>query len=106
MKQLEQRISNEREELNFTRSDLASATGISISYISSLENGIGSELNIQTIDKIAQSLGLNIDELLRDSLEYYNSPNISKKIFDILELMNEDQLKLYSELLMDYGKRK
>jgi len=54
-----------REDKNMTQEDLAQILGVTSSNISQIESG-DRGLNISKAQKIAQALGITIDELVRE----------------------------------------
>ncbi len=61
------RIREERQKLKLTQEKLAESVGISDSYIGQIERGERS-LTLDTLVRIANSLGVTIDFLLQDSI--------------------------------------
>ena len=64
-KVLFEKIRKRRLEVEFTQQDLANASGISLSLIKALETG-RSESGKENIEKIAQSLGLDVGDIYID----------------------------------------
>ena len=88
-----------RLDKNMTTRVLADAVGISEGYLSNLENGVGSKLNIMTIERIALALGVTIDDLLCDSLDVYNKSDYTANIMRLVANFNDKQLVAYDNIL-------
>jgi len=58
--EIAQKIRDLRKERNLTLKDLSSKTGLSVSFLSQIENG-SSSLAITSLKKIAEALGVNIN---------------------------------------------
>lgn len=65
---LGQRIRSERKKLAYTQEHLAEMIEVSDAYIGQIERGERSP-TLDTLVKLAKSLGVTIDYLLQDSLE-------------------------------------
>jgi transcriptional regulator with XRE-family HTH domain len=69
LKMLGQNIRYLRQGKNLSLADLASKSGVSKTYISDLENGLGGRPNVQYLYKIALALETTIDTLIDLSLK-------------------------------------
>lgn len=96
------RIAEYREKLNISRKMLAKRCGYSESHIANLENGRSSRLNLETVYDISKTLGVTLNDLLVDSLDFYKPSDDIEKIMETVLLFNDEQLEIYSELLDDY----
>ena len=67
---LGQRIMLSRDDLGITQDELARSSGVSRSYINSIENGRVTNVGLDAITKIAESLGVSLAYLMGAS----NSP--------------------------------
>lgn len=57
------KIREVRERLNMTQVELSIKSGVSRTTISNLENGAESVTTTRTLNKIADALGVNVEEL-------------------------------------------
>lgn len=55
-----------RKRMNVTQEELAKRTNISRSYLSDIENG-NKNPSIQTVKKLADKLGISVNDLFNDS---------------------------------------
>ncbi len=69
LKMLGQNIRYLRQGKNLSLADLAAKSGVSKTYISDLENGLGGRPNVQYLYKIAIALETTIDALINLSLK-------------------------------------
>jgi|SRR6267143_4092515 len=69
LKRLGENIRYVRQGKNLSLADLAAKSGVSKTYISDLENGLGGRPNVQHLYKIATSLETTIDTLINLSLK-------------------------------------
>src|SRR5437899_9191287 len=69
LKRLGENIRYLRQGQNLSLADLAAKSGVSKTYISDLENGLGGRPNVQYLYKIATSLETTIDTLINLSLK-------------------------------------
>lgn len=67
-KQLGKRIRTERQNLNLTQEKLAEKVEVSEAYIGQIERG-ERNLALDTLVRLANSLGVTVDYLLKDSIE-------------------------------------
>lgn len=61
---LAENIKKHRKKLGLSQKKLAEKAGIIFTVITKLEQGIATQPTIQTIVKIADALGVSVDELL------------------------------------------
>ncbi len=57
------KIREVREQLNMTQVELAIKSGVSRTTISNLENGVESVTTTRTLNKLANALGVNVEDL-------------------------------------------
>ena len=57
------KIREVRERLNMTQVELAVKSGVSRTTISNLENGVESVTTTRTLNKLANALGVNVEDL-------------------------------------------
>lgn len=67
-KQLGKRIRTERQNLNLTQEKLAEKVEVSEAYVGQIERG-ERNLALDTLVRLANSLGVTVDYLLKDSIE-------------------------------------
>ena len=65
------RLKQARLEKNLTQGQLAEAAGISVSFLSNIENG-RQVMNVQTLTALLDSLNISADWLLNNSTDYAN----------------------------------
>ncbi|SRR6266568_1648505 len=82
LKRLGENIRYLRQGKNLSLADLAKMSGVSKTYISDLENGLGGRPNVQYLYKIATALETTIDALIKLSLKtspVKTNPSVSKE---------------------------
>src|SRR6267143_3013327 len=79
LKRLGENIRYVRQGKNLSLADLAKKSGVSKTYISDLENGLGGRPNVQYLYRIATALETTIDALIKLSLK----PSQIKTIPDV-----------------------
>jgi transcriptional regulator with XRE-family HTH domain len=82
LKRLGENIRYLRQGKNLSLADLAAKSGVSKTYISDLENGLGGRPNVQYLYKIATALETTIDALISLSLkpsQRKTVPTVSKE---------------------------
>lgn len=85
------RIREERKKLGLTQDALARKVGISVNFLSLIENG--RNMSMETLAKLANAFGVSIDYLLCDVL-VTGKDNITAQIENILSDFTMDE-KLY-----------
>lgn len=100
------RISSYRERLGLSRKIFSELSGVKLSNLTKIENGRGVELNLEVINKIAETLKVTLDDLLIDSIDKYDTLSTKEDIMSIVDLYNETQMTTYLELLCDYKQTK
>lgn len=92
------RVKREREKLGWTQAELAAASKISDSHISSIERGF-TEFSVKYLVMLANTFEMPTDALLYD--EIY-SPQISRKVIaDVLEDCNPLEIKMLATCLVE-----
>jgi len=87
------RLNRLRKEKGYSLNKLSELTGISKSYLSLLERGIQKNPSIEITEKLAKTLGVNINYLIKPS-ENEKTRNSMIKFEVILLEDNFDQVKL------------
>ena len=92
-----ERIRAYRNKLNITQAQLGERSGVEPSNISHIERG-ATKVGLPTLIKIANTLGVSLDDLVYDSLE--KSRHISNKIMnELLSDCNDNELKSILEMV-------
>lgn len=92
-------LKKHRKRLKLSQEDMASKTGLSVPSLSEIERGIANP-TLQTLEKIAGALGVSVAVLLDVDGSLLVSPEqIKHRLFDQLEKMTEEQLRLVAGLL-------
>lgn len=98
------RIKQIRESKNMSIRELANRSGLSDSYVGRIENGLRRDPSITTISKIAKTLCVSEEVILRDNLD--KRLNLSTKGLLDLEIVvdnkildEEDKKKIYNLLV-------
>lgn len=79
-----ERIAQLRERRGMDITDLASASGLSSSYISQIENGKRSNLTLSTLEALASGLGVTLSELVAVDAE---DEKDEKDMLDLNDIM-------------------
>ncbi len=61
---LEQRIKQIRKKVGWSQQKLAEKAGLSLAVITKIEQGVAKRPSIQTMMKLADALGISLDELV------------------------------------------
>jgi len=61
---LNQKVKEFRKQKGWTQQKLAEKTGLSFNTITKIEQGIGDSPTLKTLVKLADALGVSIDELV------------------------------------------
>ena len=61
---LSKRVKDYRKKKNLTQQKLAEKTGLSFNTITKIEQGIGDSPTLKTLIKLADALGVGLDELV------------------------------------------
>lgn len=93
------RIRKLRQDRNITQEQLAEMVDISVNFMSLIENG--RNMSVETLVKIANSLGVTVDCLLSDAVEM-NDDVISAQIVQNLSALNEDEKLYFLNMIKQY----
>lgn len=92
-----ERIRAYRNKMNITQAQLGEQSGVEPSNISHIERG-ATKVSLPTLIKIANTLGVSLDDLVYDSLE--KSRHISnKEMNELLSDCNDNELKSILEMV-------
>ena len=61
---LEQRIKQVRKKVGWSQQKLAEKAGLSLAVINKIEQGVAKRPSIKTMMKLADALGISLDELV------------------------------------------
>jgi len=61
---LEQKIKQVRKKVGWSQQKLAEKAGLSLAVITKIEQGVAKRPSIQTMMKLADALGISLDELV------------------------------------------
>jgi transcriptional regulator with XRE-family HTH domain len=61
---LEQKIKHLRKKVGWSQQKLAEKAGLSLAVITKIEQGVAKRPSIQTMMKLADALGISLDELV------------------------------------------
>jgi len=61
---LQQRIKQVRKKIGWSQQKLAEKAGLSLAVITKIEQGVAKRPSIQTMVKLADALGISLDELV------------------------------------------
>jgi len=95
-KALGRRIRTQRKLMGITQDELATAAGISYSFIGLIERG-DRKLSLETLVKISEALNISCDTLLQDSLKVTRSVETTgmnergrRLLFEIADALREN----------------
>lgn len=92
------RIRRFRKEMGLTQQQLAELSDLEPSNLSHIERG-ATKLSLPTIIKIANALGVTVDELLCDNL-YKSSDSFMKIASDILSDCSHEEMLFLTESML------
>ncbi len=95
--QLGQRIRAVREERDLTQMVVAQRAGIGMDMVSRLENGRYTRPGLPTLLRLAQGIGVRLEDLLPDStkaLRTGSDPALMAKLDDLAQQASPRQLRL------------
>lgn len=96
---LGKQVKKHRRRLNLSQEDVAAKTGLSVPSLSEIERGIANP-TLQTLEKIADALGVSVAALLdADGTLNVSPEQMKKRVLDHLGKMNPEQLKMVAGLL-------
>lgn len=93
------KIKSERQRRGLTQEQLAEKVDISLNFMSLIENG--RNMSVDTLIKIAKSLGVTVDYLLSDSIEI-QSDSITEQIIQNLSSLNDDERIFFLNMIKQY----
>lgn len=91
-----QKIRKYRKANGLSQEQLAEKVSISVTHMSHIETG-NTKLSLPVIADIAESLGIQVDDLLRE--DYFKRQSIEEDILEILDSCDEQQLKILKDIL-------
>mgnify|MGYP003623823323 CR=1 FL=1 len=97
-----------REKLGLKQLDLAKLVDISPSYISAIEHGKRASVSYEVLTKLCEALHVSIDDMLADSLAYYNSPQhdgLKSKIMTELNSCDEGHRMFLFKVFRSFNNR-
>lgn len=100
------RIRDYRLKKGLTLSNISSLSGIAESSIGQIERGVGKNIELKTILRIANALNVSIDDLTRDCLEIYDIDNKQPDVVKIINIIcneinyfTKEQFQFYIKFL-------
>lgn len=78
-----------RECNKLTQKELSKKSGVATSYIANIETGVGKTVGIIKLCSIANALNVELDDLLRDSLDKLNNNSSIKSSPEKVKILNE-----------------
>lgn len=88
-----------RQSRGITQEQLAEKVDISTNFMSLIENG--RNMSVETLVKIASSLGVTVDYLLSDTFEI-NNDTIIAEISRDLSTLNSDEKMFFLSMIKQY----
>jgi len=92
-----ERIKAYRNKLNITQAQLGEQSGVEPSNISHIERG-ATKVSLPTLIKIANTLGVSLDDLVYDNLSKNQHISV-KDLNEILSDCNDSELKTLVEMV-------
>jgi len=95
-------ISRYRNAKDFSQDKLAKSAGCSQGYIGDLEVGKGGSISLSLLQKISNSLNVDIDALLGGCLDVYDfipEKGVKDKLLNELQTCNNHQLEMFNIIL-------
>ena len=92
-----ERVRKFRKDIGITQAKLSEISEVEPSNISHIERGVA-KVSLPTLIKIANALGVSLDELVYDSIIKNNHISI-KEISELLSDCNETELKSIAEMI-------
>ncbi len=84
------RIRKERQIRGITQEMLAEKIDISVNFMSLIENG--RNMSVETLVKIAETLGVSVDYLLSDIVNLQSNGIIEQIIYNLSDLNDEEKI--------------
>ena len=97
---LGKRIKKLREQKGITQLELADQTGLARSYIGQIESGL-KNASLETIVAIANSLGVSIEEFLKDSVDVTKTAAAPSEVEYILLDCSPGEEKILTKTIRD-----
>jgi len=93
-----------RKIQGYTLTQLAKRVGISKSYLSSIERDLKQNPSIQVMEKIAEALGVDLNDLLQNSTEQLKAQHLEQEWVDFMNEfiqsgIQKDQIQEYRILV-------
>ena len=73
--------------------ELARISGVNASYISALERKMKNNPSVNILEKLAKSLDVDIDEIMRDSIDELATTSIVAELKEEYELLKTKEFK-------------
>ncbi|TVY05656.1 helix-turn-helix domain-containing protein [Paenibacillus cremeus] len=78
------RIHELRLQKKYSITELAERAGVAKSYISNIERGIMSNPSIQFLEKVAESLGVSMDDLINDPVQQEQDEKLDRQWYELI----------------------
>lgn len=78
------RIRELRIEKRLSITELAERAGVAKSYISNIERGIMSNPSIQFLEKVSDTLGVSMDDLLNDPAQQQQDDKLDRQWYELI----------------------
>lgn len=78
------RIRELRIQKRYSITELAERAGVAKSYISNIERGIMSNPSIQFLEKVADSLGVSMDDLINDPVQQQQDEKLDRQWYELI----------------------
>lgn len=98
-----EKIREERKKIGMTQEDLAEKVGISVNFVSLIENG--KNMSLDTMIKIANTFNVSVDYLLNDSMNI-NTDNITAQINHSLGSLTTEEKLYFLNMIKQYKQLK
>lgn len=98
-----EKIREERKKIGMTQEDLAEKVGISVNFVSLIENG--KNMSLDTMIKIANTFNVSVDYLLNDSINI-NTDNITAQINHSLGSLTTEEKLYFLNMIKQYKQLK
>lgn len=99
LQNLGNKIRTVRQSRGITQEQLAEKVDISTNFMSLIENG--RNMSVETLVKIAESLGVTVDYLLTDTVKIDNDI-ITVQISQILSTLNNEEKIFFFNMIKQY----
>ncbi len=98
-----EKIREERKKIGMTQEDLAEKVGISVNFVSLIENG--KNMSLDTMIRIANTFNVSVDYLLNDSMNI-NTDNITAQINHSLGSLTTEEKLYFLNMIKQYKQLK